>query len=211
LDFERWVQTLFEIDPRGRVPAWDELNGLPEQVLRRLTRLFRAPGFLLGRYEPRTIDARIAYLIQPVGSGSISVLWDTSLDWTARRACIDAIYDLFAGLFAPMYGDDIVCAPNGMSQADNYACFMFWDIAMIQTWEEGPDWQRVLDAAVDVMERQLTIPSLACQESALHGLGHYYRSRKTRCQDIVIGYLQRDGIPPALRRYAVAASSGNVL
>lgn len=140
------------------------------------------------------------------------VVRDVALAWPRRLACIEAIYDLFAKLFAQMYGDQLSSVRvRGQTLHHNYACFMFWDIIPIPPEEQHPDSARTLDAIGDVLERQLLIPSLACQESALHGWGEYHLLMPERCRDVVGRYFERTDLLPELREYAEDAREGQVL
>jgi hypothetical protein len=64
---------------------------------------------------------------------------------------------------------------------------------------------------LDVLEFALSLPSVACQESALHGLGHLAFKHRARTAPIVEQYLKREDLPIELRHYAQAARVGYVL
>jgi hypothetical protein len=210
--FEWWVDWVFAGDPDNDDSYFVRCRREPDLTLERLTRLFRDPVFLLGRYGPKAIDRGIAFLIDSCRSGDVMVVRDVALAWPRRLACIEAIYELFATLFARMYGDQFssVRLP-GKPVHNNFACFMFWDIIAIPPESDHPDHDRILEAIGDVLERQLTIPSLACQESALHGWGEYHLFMPDRCRDVVGRYLERDDLLPELREYAEDAREGQVL
>jgi hypothetical protein len=58
----------------------------------------------------------------------------------------------------------------------------------------------------DVIARTLALPNVACQESALHGIGHGFGAPA-----MVDAYLAANpDIPPALRAYALNARAGRV-
>jgi hypothetical protein len=59
---------------------------------------------------------------------------------------------------------------------------------------------------------KLAISHLACQESALHGLGHWKRAHPERVQAIIDAFLAKErGLPDVLRHYAKQARAGHVL
>jgi hypothetical protein len=65
------------------------------------------------------------------------------------------------------------------------------------------------DAALRTMAGILALPSLACQESALHGLGHWQRGHPQQVTRILDAFLQ--GVPaldPRLAAYARSARCG---
>jgi hypothetical protein len=67
-------------------------------------------------------------------------------------------------------------------------------------------------AALSAMEDILDIDSVACQESALHGLGHWNTVTPERVAGIIDAFLLRNpGARPELVTYARAARSGCVL
>jgi hypothetical protein len=83
---------------------------------------------------------------------------------------------------------------------------MWWDMIALPD-----DTARMTGVVLDVLRECLRLPSQACQEGALHGLGHLsYRSRR-EVEAIIDGYLRREpGLHPALRSYARSAREGSV-
>ena len=60
--------------------------------------------------------------------------------------------------------------------------------------------------------RILRLQSVACQESALHGLGHWAVDYNTIVRPIIDGYLSDNrALRPELRAYAEGARVGGVL
>lgn len=92
------------------------------------------------------------------------------------------------------------------------ACYMLWDI------DGGPDTvvihaesDRLRAACYGVLSFALSLPSLACQESALHGLGHSIFTRAEPGRSIIDKWRSSaPDIPPELEQYANAAWSGCV-
>ena len=84
-----------------------------------------------------------------------------------------------------------------------YACFMFFDIAGLDLGEE---------TMLDVLEDTLRLPSVPCQRSALHGLGHAYAEAPEHVETIVDRWLAKNRrAPQELRDYAGAARIGQVM
>jgi hypothetical protein len=68
------------------------------------------------------------------------------------------------------------------------------------------------DAALSAMGDILRLDSIACQESALHGLGHRNQLAGARVAEIVDAFLARSAnARPELLAYARAAGLGCVL
>ena len=89
---------------------------------------------------------------------------------------------------------------------------MWWDEFPCIALPSDPEFDRLHEAALRTMERIIRLDSLACQESALHGLGHWHRENSGRVEAIVDGFIAGHGnARPELIRYARAAHSGCVL
>jgi hypothetical protein len=89
---------------------------------------------------------------------------------------------------------------------------MWWDL--FPTWgHPALQSQARLDAEVLALLAQiLTIPSDACRESALHGLGHWAASYPGSVDAIIGAWLHtQPALRPELHRYAACARRGCVL
>lgn len=94
----------------------------------------------------------------------------------------------------------------------NGVCYMWWDI--IPFYGKSGDARReVFDPhCLDVMEMTLQLPSIACQESALHGLGHWEHAYPDRVKRVIDAFLKANpDVDPELREYALDARVGGVL
>jgi hypothetical protein len=90
--------------------------------------------------------------------------------------------------------------------------FSFRDIleeARSKEPEEIVDSDALEDACLSVMERTLYLPHPACQESALHGLGHWQDDYPDRVEATIESYLESEPAPE-LREYAALAREGRV-
>jgi hypothetical protein len=77
---------------------------------------------------------------------------------------------------------------------------------------DEPNRNEIDNEILRVMERTLHLDSPACQESALHGLGHWMPQYPGRVQEIVDKFLAvRSGLRKELREYAQSARMGCVL
>jgi hypothetical protein len=90
---------------------------------------------------------------------------------------------------------------------------MWWECCPLGCPSIYPDAGRLTPLVIDVLETILALPSPACQESALHGLGHLSYGNQSRVHAIIDCFLSDRGeaIDPRLRTYAVAAREGRVL
>ena len=93
----------------------------------------------------------------------------------------------------------------------NEVCYMWWDL--FPTWGEPemPDCTERDREVLQVMVGALSLESVACQESVLHGLGHWYTNYPEFVERAIRQYLQVNGpLRPELRKYAHGACQGNV-
>lgn len=211
--FQEWTKAWFDRPETDR-KFWisdppEELE--PARELDYATLLFAKSGELLEPYSNTQIGNSLYGLIYE-GSSPLYCLRDISLSLSNRVNCIRAIELVFRDVFAVRCSEKLghLSEPGGALEG---VCYMWWDIfpAYTSCFKEtsGP----VLEQAVlDVQTKVLALPHAACQESALHGLGHWQRNNKKAVETIVraavaSGNLRR----PELIAYAENANIGMVL
>lgn len=212
LPFDQWVAHVF--DHPVTQPAWyfdmqaDYWDGPPALTVDYLTRLFMDPVPPTAGHSDAQLNQGLWYIVHTVCSNHMLALLDESVPLAARIDCIDAFYALNAKLFAAR------CSPHlgHLSEEGaplNMICYMWWDLIPLTP---APKQRAALDEAVlAVMEQTLALDSLACQEGALHGLGHWADAYPEPISATIDFYLQQPGLRPALRAYAQAARDGMVL
>ena len=83
----------------------------------------------------------------------------------------------------------------------NRICYMWWDLFDVN--------DKIL---LGIMERRLRLDSVACRESALHGLGHAQMLFPQEVETIIDDFLARNPTTrPELKAYALNACSGYIL
>lgn len=209
--FEEWRDIVFREDPEKVDPWWSSLEGdqwdQPNHVVDHLTRLCRDPLPALDGLTDAQINKGLWYLL-----GAWTQLYSTRVTGERSTTCIATIYTLFELIFVPR------CAPvlshlNESGANDlNSICYIWWDeIGLhVKRWDRE---RRDMDQAIlDVMRRTLALPNVACQESALHGLGHNIRGYRDQVAVIIDEYLAANpDLRPELRVYAENARIGHVL
>ena len=213
LAFEPWVCRVFEhpvTDPEwyfgDRTDPWATEARM---VLGYLTRLFEAPEFLMSAYSRPQVGQGLWYLVSGIGSGYMFFLHDAVIPWSVRYRTISSIPVLFQRLFANECGDALGHLDKKGDDLLSMTCYMWWDI--FPTMPEKPD-QRLAEAFLEAMANLLSLPSEACQESGLHGLGHEECRAPERVREIVDEFLEGNpGVSPELRQYALNAREGHVL
>jgi hypothetical protein len=89
---------------------------------------------------------------------------------------------------------------------------MWWDTFPSIGSPDDPNLGELQDATLAAMRSILNLDSVACQESALHGLGHWQYSRPDEVASIIDGFIaESDKARPELLIYARSARSGCIL
>lgn len=138
-------------------------------------------------------------------------LGNPALPWESRNRCIRSISHMFERIFVrllPGQAARAECVQKSLERLWS-TCFMWWDRfpGVVRIDRERDQIDRAIIATMAVI---LGLPSEACIQSALHGLGHWYDdSGQTRA--IIDDFLGRNpDLHPPLRQYALEARQGNV-
>jgi hypothetical protein len=218
LTFDQWLEHAFGHEVRIQQAPWyfdldhDWWDPTPAQAIAYLTRLFENPEPALECFADRQIAQGLTYLLNTMASGDSGWLCSTEVPGDERRRCVEAIAPFFERLFKPR------CTPHlsHLSENDagllNGACYMWWDVFPSLALASDPELPKLHDAALATMERILHLDSLACQESALHGLGHWQRQYQARVAAIIDDFCQAfPETDSRLLAYAKSARCGCVL
>jgi hypothetical protein len=161
-------------------------------------------------FEPYS-DESVNQALWDLSGFAFVALTDESIEWAVRWRLVSSFETLFREFFA------VRCRPilghlDEEGSPLNSACYMWWDF---NCWYPAPDpltRNRLDSVCLAAMRAILAIDHVACQEGALHGLGHWHRAQPAAVEDIIDEYLQRS---PRLRRelraYADSARAGYVL
>jgi hypothetical protein len=215
LSFADWVAHMFDHPASGPqwyadvdAPYW---VGPPAVAIAYATRLFEDPLAPLASYGDAQVNQGLWYLISNGGSDCMTTLYDATVPLPDRVRCVRAFGTVFRDLFLPR------CTPH-LSHRDepdcgalNAVCYMWWDLLPLIGAPEDRTRADLDRAALDVMTDELALPSVACQESALHGLGHWHRGYPREVESIVDAFLRAHGDSrPELMAYARSARAGCV-
>ena len=212
LSFDEWVAYVFDNPPDYR---WFDLladwgNCPPAVLVTYLTRLFEQAGDLLAPFSNAQLNQSLWFLIGS-GADAMQVLFDEDVPWPARERCLRAVFTLFRDCFAERCGAYLSHLDKSSDNPLNSICYMWWDL--FPTWGRPDDPRHAqLDACVlEVLEQILALPSVACRESALHGLGHWAFRYPDRVASIIDEYLaSQPRLRPQLNQYAAGARCGCV-
>ncbi|MFN0016765.1 MAG: hypothetical protein ACKVP0_00815 [Pirellulaceae bacterium] len=205
-----WIRHVFD-HPISN-PAWhwdlkaDTTEPPPPESVAYLTRLFEEPE-ILATYSDPQVNQGFWYLVDNSCSSYMFSLIELGVSWPERQRGIRSIATLFAQLFAHRCSNHLSHFDEVGAGALNLVCYMWWDIFPAR----GQDGELLDAELLAVMKRILTLDSVACQESALHGLGHWHMYYPEMVEQIIDEFLARvDSARPELREYAECARRGCV-
>ena len=216
LTFASWIDAVFDhAVPFYDRPWWDEgdevLFAVPAaEHVAHLTRLFEDPSAALDGFADSQIAQGLYYLIDTGAGGQVRFLMDRAVPLGDRLRGVASMQALFAGLFAPRCTPHLSHLSEAQPKSLNGVCYMWWDILPFGRVDDAAE-QRATEAAMlEVLRATLALDSLACQEAALHGLGHWQGDRAA-VQGIIDAFVNRKAAARAeLLAYARAARAGCV-
>jgi hypothetical protein len=215
LTYPDWLNYVFDHAVPFYEEAWyleseaDWWQPSPELAVDYLARLFENPEPLADEFADSQIAQGLQYLIDNGAGGYCRFLTDGSVPLEARSACIEAFSTLFARLFQPRCEPVLSHLDEPGGNALNRICYMWWDTMPIFPAGASVQADPIHQACLAEMRETLRLPNVACQESALHGLGHWARAYPEFTAAAIDAYLAANPkLRPELLRYAEAARSG---
>jgi hypothetical protein len=226
--FDEWLKWVFDHPVAENTsdewwwhePGDDEggmwLDRPPERALAFATQLFENPLAYMSCYSDAQINQGINFIVFRACSKHFEGLMDGRVDLNIRKRCIRSIESLSRELFAPRCSDNVWIYTKPL----DHMCHMLWDLVVrdAHTFVYNPDAANsfVRDPEIDrefldTLARILAMPSIACQQSALHGLGHLVKNAGLGA-DIIQKYLDdHPNLRIDLREYAQRALAGRVM
>jgi hypothetical protein len=215
LPFEAWVAHVFDHDVAQ--PEWyfksdaDYWQGSASLTLAHLTRLFEDPESPLSSYSDAQLNQGFWYLVSSSASEHSFALVDEEVPLDVRRRCLRSFVSLFQKLFAVRCSDHLAHVDEPGAKPLNSICYMWWDVLALYGRPAVPERHAIDEECLAVLSDILRLPSIACQESALHGLGHWALYYPSRVPPIIHGFLESHAhLRPELSSYAQQASRGHV-
>lgn len=214
--FSEWVGHIFDHPVSN--PEWywasdaDTAEPPAQTSVAYLTQLFTDPETILAPYTDAQLNQGLWFLASNACSNYMFTFLEPEVAWPARQAGIRAITNLFAKLFANRCSPHLSHLDEAGANPLNSVCYMWWDL--FPTWghPESPTEALVDAELLAVMKDVLALAALACQEGALHGLGHWHLHYPAEVEETIDVFLRRQPrLDPRLRQYALAARRGCVL
>ena len=163
-------------------------------------------------YSDSQIAQGLTYLVSTRATGDNGWFYSTDVAIEDRVRCVEAVASLFAQLFVPRSTPHLSHLSETEAGSLNGVCYMWWDGFPCLALASDPNLPRMQETALRTMARILGFKSIACQESALHGLGHWQRGHDRQVSAIIDGFLEANpDLDTRLVSYANAARCGCVL
>ena len=201
IEFEDWVVAVFD-------PAVEDPWPPPAQDLEHLGRLLADPAGALEGLTDDEIGVGLWSILDSGGAGTVLALNEEELPLGDRIACVRAFPKLYRDLFVPRCTERL----GHLSEQGNrleMICYMFWDVASFGGPAGTREGNLLEDAVLDVLDDVLRMEHAACQESAIHGLGHRVGRHPERAPAILDRWLKSGAVrDERLRSYARGARTG---
>lgn len=176
-----------------------------------IVRLFESPSFVLERYSTSETGEGLLALL-PL---ELQFLTELNVSADMRYRGLAAIQNLFSQIFAAKCDPDTLvhlCSDAAAPNALNIACYMWWDSFPHHGSPTSPKYRQIDRQILTTMNTTLYLGSLPCQESALHGLGHWYHQYPSEVENIIDEFLLESGsaLDSRLSSFAKVARLGLV-
>ena len=209
----RWLEHIFGSslgDKQNPDAAKTAADLAPADALRLVTQIFLNCGTWLAPFTDQQVADGLVFIGGAGESDWMYYVYDPATDRQARYDCIRSIETLYRDCFARRCPDRELSDDNSLGSV----CFMWWDRFPSGGISAQSDVERpaVDEELIGVMARALQIEHAACQQSALHGLGHWYGANEARVEAIIDQWLaNHQHLSAKLTQYAREARSGNVM
>jgi hypothetical protein len=214
LTFEQFVD--FQFGPAVGRPPYFEIDHdwwapEPRTGIAYLTRLFARGAEVLRWFHDDQIAQGLTGLVNTMAVGDQPWMRDPMTPGQERANVWPAIATFFEQVLAPRCVPELGHLATEVPPPINTVTYMWWESFPALAEPDDPDRERIADAELDCLVRVLSLESPACQEAALHGLGHRL-AHEPRCAEVIDRYLA-DGsaAAPELVAYAESARSGCIL
>jgi hypothetical protein len=217
LSFQEWIEHAFGREVRFQQSPWyfdphrDWWDPSPRQAIVHFTMLFENPQPLLEDFADSQVAQGLTYLLDTMACGDNGWFSSPTVPLVERVRCVNAIGSFFDKLFKPRCTAHLSHLSGAEAGPLNVVCYMWWDTFPSLALAEDISLPILHDATITTMERILHLDSIACQESALHGLGHWQREHEERISGIIDKFCESPSIDPQLLAYAKSARCGCVL
>lgn len=210
--YQEWLAHVFDHPVEKEAWHWGSeasFEGDEAAVAVLLEETFTRSGSDLLHFTDAQVNQGLYYLARPSEGGFLDALSSGAVPLDLRLRGIRSIETLYRDCFAGRCTEALTHLDEKASPL-NAICYMFWDLNRLSYQEGLPDREAIGGAIFEVLESILAIPHLACQEAALHGLGHLSQGDPEQVGAIVDRFLKTEIGNEDLRAYAKEAREGLV-
>ncbi|MBK0397934.1 hypothetical protein H0I76_01925 [Limibaculum sp. M0105] len=212
---DEWLMAILTrpatVDDYFFTPDIDPPHATEAEFADHLAWLLDAPGAHMAPYDDLSVAAGLRWIFDSSEPLMFRCIGAPGVTQDTRIAIAAGLVPLFSEVIAPRCPQSL-----GHRSEDGgplaLTAYMFFDLI----WIDPPGFPaeaEALDAAmIEAMGAILALPHAACQEAALHGLGHWHDRAPGRASALIDDYLAGDrAARPELVVYARAARTGCVL
>lgn len=216
-DYRGWLDHVFNrpvAKPEWFWEATTEAGWEPAEAdfLTYVAQTFEGPEAAFRGFSDAQISQGLNFLINPSCSNDMFALKDEKFAWPKRQRVIRAIPTLFRDCFAKRCSPLLSAIDEQGAGPLNGSCYMWWDVFPLSGDAKNVAQNDLDQEVLAVMQSTLNLDHVACQESALHGLGHWARHYPAQVGKIIDEFLAGNTkLRPELKHYALQARTGRVL
>lgn len=218
LTFEQWLTFVFDHPVGDSQQEWywdpdaDWWDGPAADTIEFMTRAFEHASILFQTYSDAQLNQGLWFMASNACSNHMFALLDSGVPWSARQRCVRSIHMLFEQCFAKRCTPHLIHLDEPGAGPLNAVSYMWWDLIPLIGQPDNPNQNDLDQEILAVMKSTLQLDSVACQESALHGLGHWQMCYPRQVTEIIDSFLRNHGsLREELRTYALSAHRGCVL
>lgn len=213
--YRQLLKTLFSPDVRsndyGGMAFRSSAPPAGHERLETVLRVFNSTAEILREFGDERVAIGLQNLVSPNSSDELTFLNDGSVNEVLRLRVIAAMKVVFKDCFLPRCTPQLLHLEEKEGNPLNGTCYMWWEHVPLFGAPDDPARKNIDAAAIDVMKDTLRMPSVAVQESALHGLGHWVLEYPAVVEPIIDDYLKNANIErEELRAYAKKARTGMI-
>ena len=216
--FEEWLAHVFDHPPqKGQKDSWwwDEdaidWNAPPSDTVAFLSRTFEESPAVLSAFTDEQIAEGLEYISNMACSDIARTLLDESVPRPMRKKAINSIQNLYSDCFAVRCNSLLSHLEKTLGPPLNGVCYMWWDVFPIVGQPEVAAHAELDGECLAVMEFALGLDSIACRESALHGLGHWSGQYPDFVHRVIDRFIETNPDErPELITYAKKAREGSI-
>jgi hypothetical protein len=212
MGFDEFVSFIFERPDDHREWYFDpelvnpELNA--DTAVQFSSRVFSDIQAYTNQFTEGQLSLGLNYLINPSCSSYCYSFLDNSVSERSRSSAIASMYDVFKYVFTRIASEIPSHNVHTPPYSYNYICYMWWDVFPRHGIPMQRDLKRIDEVILETLRNILLLDSIACKESALHGLGHWHAAYPEFVEQIIDS--MSPGIPVQLKKFARNARAGSV-